>query len=73
MARYPTPVPLGTHKTLPNGRVVIKVSYGWALHPDAAAAEWATTHSEARRQQAEAEGSLAALVCNSARRLARET
>mgnify|MGYP001571117120 CR=1 FL=1 len=69
---FRTPVPLGTHKTLSNGRVLIKVPWGWQMCPDAAAAEWATTHSDARRQQAEQEGSLAALVCNPTRRMAQE-
>jgi hypothetical protein len=33
---------------------------------------WHTAHTEARRQQAEREGSLAALVCNPDWRLARD-
>jgi hypothetical protein len=45
---------------------------GTRLFRDAAEAEWHTVHTEARRQQAEREGSLAALVCNPEWRLAHD-
>lgn len=64
--------PIGSHRTLPNGAVVIRRTWGWELHQDAASAEWATEHTEARRQQAEQEGSIAARVCNAAKRMQRE-
>ena len=45
---------------------------GTRLFRDAAEAEWHTVHTEARRQHAEREGSLAALVCNPEWRLAHD-
>jgi hypothetical protein len=68
----PTTQAQTTTRVFPNGTVARLINGTWRLFGSLAEAEWHTTHDEARRQQAEREGSLAALVCNPTWRLARE-
>lgn len=58
----------------PTTRAYVRYSLDGTRHifATAAEAEWFTTHTDARRVQAMAEGSLAALVCDSTWRLSRE-
>jgi hypothetical protein len=56
----------------PNGTVARLIQGQWRLFGSLQEAELHTVHDEARRQQAEREGSLAALVCSPEWRLARE-
>jgi hypothetical protein len=61
-----------TTRVFPNGQVARLLDGTWRIFGSLAEAELHTVHSEERRQQAEREGSLAALVCNPDWRLARE-